>query len=69
MDKNYAYEVAYTNGYMKGREDALKEILSGLHKPFMALINKFNEYVEAVPEEETFMTLVNKFNEYIEETE
>lgn len=53
MDKNDAYEVAYNNGYMKGREDALKEILLGLHGPFMALIDKFNEYVEAVPEEET----------------
>ena len=69
MDKNYAYEVAYTNGYIKGREDALKEILLGLHEPFMALINKFNEYVETVPGEETFMALINKFNEYVKETE
>ena len=48
MDKNYAYEVAYTNGYMKGREDALKEILSDFYEPFMALINKYNEYGELI---------------------
>ena len=48
MDNFNACEAAYNNGYKKGREDAIEEFLTEFHKPFMALINKYNEYADLI---------------------